>query len=385
MKHTRLLLLIFILLMGFSCSEDDDAPEDVIDDGASKAVIGGKDFTPADTKVVATLDGLEIKLKKDTEQITLRLEDDVNGTYALRNSAPGGRTKAMVATAEYIDASGKVHYGESGTITLTINADNSVTVTFSFTATSAGGAKVNVANGTVTKAMPGVMANTGCLLTKISDSEQPERMVFKYDGDGKLTYLMFDDSGDITYVDEYFFTYVADKVTAIRVIYHHDDETEHYDYSVTYGNDLITSIEGLDGEEEYTFGYTSGRVTLLGDRYGDETDLYQIEYDGSGNITTFASDDYEETHELFDAKNNPGALLAKSVGNQPALLYMIGFVDSPFSKNNPGKITNVYDGTYSETKEYTYQYNTSNYPTKMTKNVDDEFVDQETYTYSKCN
>lgn len=379
-------ILFSFLVITFACEKPDpDKPVTTPEESAGgQSVINGTDFKAAETQIIETPSGLEFSLKDGIEEIRLRLDDYVAGTYTIQSTTPGGRTQALEATTEYIDANGKVFYGESGTITVTENTDNTLSATFSLTGKSAAGDKAAVTSGAVNRIPVSKRKEVGCLPVKWSDNEQSDRLVFKYDGAGRVISSRFDDSGQITYVDQYLFTYVNNKVTAVRAIFHHGDEIEQYDLAVTYDGDLINTIEDAERGMKYIFVYSGGRLSSVARSQNGSNSIYAFEYDDAGNVTTSLHPSYEESFHAYDDKGSPGSLLIKALNNQPALVYLVDGSAESFSVNNPGEIISSYDFGETDSEKFTYRYNVRGYPTDVTSQRNGQPGSAYSVTYWNC-
>jgi len=180
----------------------------------------------------------------------------------------------------------------------------------------------------------------------ITKGNYSDTEVFKYDNNGKLIKLSFNQSAGGDEEDYIAFSYNGNTVIA----------TEHYKYE----NQV---------EETYTYTYTLNNKGLVTKKLRESGYYYLYTYDSNNNLNK--SQYYDENDELirtttweYDNKNS----LLSDLG-LPAWFFVA--YNNDFSqyagKNNAVKKTNKYSDDEVEEYLYSYTYDTDGYPTSYTK------------------
>lgn len=204
-----------------------------------------------------------------------------------------------------------------------------------------------------------------------SDGEENFDVVFSYNGNkiSKMTYSPTSPFGNAEAV----FEYSGDKIIKTTL----DLEVGTITKTYTYDNNRIVStseIWGRDGVTDHTYDWIDAnhvKVTNVGTDY--TTDYYL----SNGNIVKV--EDYFggsiwKSNFTFDSKNRP-------FKNIEGFQYLIEEDDLHFfNRNNVVKdVTTAGDNTF--VTDYSYEYNSNNFPTKQTTISEEETIIY-TFTYN---
>lgn len=390
----KIFIIGLLLVVAQSCTDEPDGPTDPSTNASAK--VNGAIFTSTETKATNTGTGIEVKLKDNSQEIHLQLDDIIAGTYTVKNSS-GGRTKnGFTVTALLIDNTGTVFYGTSGTITLTIASDGKVAGVFTFSAKSSAGPSTSVTDGKFDGLIVGDLSSLGCLLRKIDENGLTTE--FTYGSDGNVSSQIIIEE---TYRAETNFYYAAGKMVRALSTWSEATTTTTSDVFISY--DAGGKVNRIDEKnigsswnytDVSTFTYDGlGKLSKIIEKDQSSidgavsTNEECFTYTGT-NLTKYAECNdsrYVYNYSLYDSKSNPGKLLLKAFGNQAALVHHFADgVGHLASENNAGKLEYFYSGaTYTYT--YTYnEYNGKGFPVKITE-TDINDIEIIALTYSNCN
>lgn len=220
------------------------------------------------------------------------------------------------------------------------------------------------------------VGQTSCKLTTINEDGDESTAVYNANGYvSEVRGSYTDDGVEVEYTYKY--TYQNNKLVKEE---HFEDGELTGVVTYTYTNDLVNTVsyeyEDYTYSETYTYD-SNKRVTKVEDNYD-----YITTYTYSGNNVTKAVTTYEGEvvsevkYENYDNKLTPTAAVKGLVN-----------LSSGSSVNNPGKVTYTYyyeGGEDVYVSNYTYQYNSSNLPTRITETDQDGDTYVTNLTYD-CN
>ena len=229
-------------------------------------------------------------------------------------------------------------------------------------------------------------STTGRLLKKminhsLDDNGEWEDGVITYNYDGKKLISYVDDSGEAT-----LFSYNSNnKISKLSS----SGQTATFTYSGVNLSKINTTVAGIyTVNTDFTYEGTQLKKAVsiqeisipIPGKFYIETDY---EYSGSNMVQAnikggfyLPNGDLEMNPEVqtitfqYDAKKNPYQLLPKEF-----FIYLSGIAPQGaafLSANNMTKVTQTIDGI-SEVTDYTYTYDSENYPTKM-NGADEEYT-----------
>jgi hypothetical protein len=365
-KYLRALILVLL----FSCSE-----KEVEIKFQAEATINDLEFKTNTNSATLMPISWDIRLEKDASNyIIIRLNSDIEGVYPVFEVKGGPRTNAQEKMA-YVECvlDGSIYYGVTGSITITKNSNETISGTFSFNSKNDAGTISTVNEGKFTEIDISDWPTGICRIDHYGDND------FSYDLTGKLTYSRANLSDTETFysydlngnpIKKMIVSSASVTMTEVeygvnganRIINYNEQGIKIYDRSIVYIDGKVTSIN-------VSFGTTCGyNFTYSG------LNLAQFEASCFGNLTTIKHLDY-------DNKNSPGILFRQALGDQNGLVLLFPDTFLNMSPNNVGKTEQE---NPSVIFNYAYQYNSNNYPTKVTQTFEGNSYEFN-ISYQGCN
>lgn len=109
-------IVLFLFLL--SCQDEETF--------TNSATINGEHVIPQTTVINDTGTGILLQMRSNNSQIRIWITKKQSGTFSIFNTSPANnpitleKPEMVFTLAEYIDEDGKLHYGVSGLITITI-------------------------------------------------------------------------------------------------------------------------------------------------------------------------------------------------------------------------------------------------------------------------
>ena len=177
----------------------------------------------------------------------------------------------------------------------------------------------------------------------------------------------------------------------------------YVEYTYDAGNKLVKEayFDERSAPNGYVlYKYTSNLLTQAEEYYSDKLEyVTTYKYDAANRVTEITEDDIYTRTFTYNTAGNVSESRILYIGREYMMLLYEDYDNNPAphtalngllelsegsSKNNPGKVTTTYtnaDGTTGKSvTTYTYEYNTSNLPTKVTEK-DEEGSSVTNYSY----
>jgi YD repeat-containing protein len=362
MKRT-LLMLVFVVLAFAGCNDDEIT---------GTATLNGSQFVATEITVTDTGAGLLIELTRGQEIIRIWTSQKKSGTFPVVNTTASspvefqGNPSVGFAVAQFINASGIVFFGETGSVTVSLGS--STKGSFSFDAETADRSEVEIRSGSYSAPLSSPMIS-GCAIESITYPTPPLSTInYGYGHHGNLTSALTKEGTNFTF---HFFSWQNDVLKS--VLYGNYSTTNNFissnQVSVTSTGNRISSFVEFDFPTTYTYDNT-GRLIQV--QYGNGEPL-TIDYDATGNVVRQGNVVFSN----FDNQNNPATLHLNALTNQQAILWYFARTLAAFplsgGVNNPQQM-----GDFS----YTYTYNSRNFPLTRTDSGPGNRIVE--YTYRNC-
>ncbi len=363
MKKT--LFMFILLVLAFAGCKDDEI--------TGTATLNGSQFVANEISITDTGAGLLIELSRNQEIIRIWTSQTKSGTFPVLNTTtsspaefPGSPTNGF-AVAQFINASGIVYYGETGSVTVTVGS--STMGSFLFDAEANDRSEVEIRTGSFSAPLAAPMMS-GCIIESITYPTPPvSTMHYGYDHHGRLVSALTKD-GETNFVF-HFFSWQNDLLRS--AIYGTYSKTNNFIGSnqvrVNYSGNRISSLVQFDFPTKFSYDNT-GRLNQV--QYGDGEPL-TIEYNAIGNVVREGNLVFSD----FDNRNNPAALYLNALNNQQSLLWYFARTLAAFPLsggiNNPQQM-----GDFN----FTFTYNTRDYPASRTDSGPGNRIVE--YTYRNC-
>jgi hypothetical protein len=336
-------IVLFLFLL--SCQDEETF--------TNSATINGEHVIPQTTVINDTGTGILLQMRSNNSQIRIWITKKQSGTFSIFNTSPANipitleKPEMVFALAEYIDEDGKLHYGVSGLITITIGP-GFAQGSFSFEAESKEDDEVTITEGNFSGTLIKPVFSS-CAVNSITRTQ--DGLIFTnsygYDEMGRLVSIFKQDGTD--YFRYILISYFGSQIIALTEVGFNSINTYVYrEYSyIVYESDKIKSI--LQGTQfEATFLYNSqGLLSQVNYNSGFSA---SIEYDADENVISTGFSNY-------DTKNNYSVVFLNALDNQQAIITLFTdlfyTIPSPGSRNNPTKIGDF---------DLIYEYNSSGYP-----------------------
>lgn len=385
---TKIAIVLLGLALTLSCSKSSD-PGSSQSSGSATATIGGKAFTATDTKVTDTGNGLDIKIASATETIDILTDAKTAGTYTIINT--GGRAMAGTSASASYAVGTDVYLAVSGTVTVTVDANGKVSVTYSITLRNSAGTTIIITDGKLNSiTVTPFQAPAGkCLVGTITSNETDPYGSYNsvstaiYDSEGHLLRVNRDNGAYELFIWAGGVVTSRIEVTPTGTV----DEKQNWFYTggkltkvMWYG---YSSSGNSSGKWEYTLN-AAGQPTKVVTTDQTSTYTFTHTYDANGNCTqtittsSGSSTSNTRTYSGYDTKPNPTSLYLASLG---ITFDPDAEGGASNSKNNVGKEVSTGGSTYT----YTYTYNAKGNVETISDTNGTGSSAKSTFSYVGCN